>query len=250
MLQYGEFGWWSLTGVKVCLTSSSPNTVHTFCWGQVGRIKVKRLNLTQRWKFVSKKAKCHESKTSTSSLNVPVYVTLVTVIGIAEYTPLDKSWCNSWLCGSGTLCKRPCLAWPVSLQWSHPLQEIYKKNGSVSSLWYYNAISCFQVRPVTVIIFVKDSFTHLPCCRPSNDRLASTQLGPSICPRSTSNLDMMCYNKHTRYTRTNHPVGKAQVRVIYKLYKKIMLNCVFWKTFFSRQLWQVLWVLRTSYYRT
>ena len=32
---------WSLVGVKVCLTTNSPNTVHTFCSGQDGRIKVK-----------------------------------------------------------------------------------------------------------------------------------------------------------------------------------------------------------------
>ena len=41
MVRYGEFGRWSLVGVKVCLTTNSPNTVHTFCSGQVGRIKVK-----------------------------------------------------------------------------------------------------------------------------------------------------------------------------------------------------------------
>ena len=40
LVQYGEFGRWSLVGVKVCLTTNSPNTVHTFCSGQVGRIKV------------------------------------------------------------------------------------------------------------------------------------------------------------------------------------------------------------------
>ena len=39
VVQYGEFGRWSLVGVKVCLTTNSPNTVHTFCSGQVGRIE-------------------------------------------------------------------------------------------------------------------------------------------------------------------------------------------------------------------
>ena len=41
VVKYGEFGRWSLIGVNVCLTTNSPNTVHTFCLGQVGRIKVK-----------------------------------------------------------------------------------------------------------------------------------------------------------------------------------------------------------------
>ena len=41
VVQYGEFGRWSLVGVKVCLTTNSPNTFHTFCSGQVGRIKIK-----------------------------------------------------------------------------------------------------------------------------------------------------------------------------------------------------------------
>ena len=36
-----EFVRWSLVGVKVCLTTNSPNTVHTLCSEQVGRIKVK-----------------------------------------------------------------------------------------------------------------------------------------------------------------------------------------------------------------
>ena len=40
VVQYGEFGRWSLVGVKVCLTTNSPNTVHTFCSGLLGRIKV------------------------------------------------------------------------------------------------------------------------------------------------------------------------------------------------------------------
>ena len=40
VIQYGEFVRWSLIGVKVCLTTNSPNTVHRFCSGQVGRIKV------------------------------------------------------------------------------------------------------------------------------------------------------------------------------------------------------------------
>ena len=30
-----------LLGLKVCITTNSPNTVHTFCSGQVGRIKVR-----------------------------------------------------------------------------------------------------------------------------------------------------------------------------------------------------------------
>ena len=41
VVQYGEFGRWSLVGVKVCLTTNSPNTVPTFCSGKVGRIKVR-----------------------------------------------------------------------------------------------------------------------------------------------------------------------------------------------------------------
>ena len=41
VVQYGEFGRWSLVGVKFCLTTDSPNTVDTFCSGQVGRIKVR-----------------------------------------------------------------------------------------------------------------------------------------------------------------------------------------------------------------
>ena len=41
MGQYGEFGRWSLVGIKVCLTTTSPNTVHTFYSGQVGRIEVR-----------------------------------------------------------------------------------------------------------------------------------------------------------------------------------------------------------------
>ena len=40
VLQYGEFGR-SLVGVKVSLTTNSPNAVHTFCSGQVRRIKVR-----------------------------------------------------------------------------------------------------------------------------------------------------------------------------------------------------------------
>ena len=38
VVQYGEFGRWSLVGHKVSLTINSPNTVHTFCSGQ-GRAK-------------------------------------------------------------------------------------------------------------------------------------------------------------------------------------------------------------------
>ena len=41
MVQYGEFGRGSLVGVKDCLTTNSPNTVHTFCSEQVGRIKIR-----------------------------------------------------------------------------------------------------------------------------------------------------------------------------------------------------------------
>ena len=51
MVQYGENGR-SLIGVKVCLTTNSPNTVHRFCSGQVGRIKVRifgaRVNCSHR----------------------------------------------------------------------------------------------------------------------------------------------------------------------------------------------------------
>ena len=41
VVQYREFGRGSLVGVNVCLTTNSPNTVHTFCSRQVGRIKVR-----------------------------------------------------------------------------------------------------------------------------------------------------------------------------------------------------------------
>ena len=40
VVQYWEFGRWSLVVVKFCPTTSSPNTVHTFHSGQVGRIKL------------------------------------------------------------------------------------------------------------------------------------------------------------------------------------------------------------------
>ena len=40
VVQYGEFSRWCLVGVEVCQTTNSPNTVHIFCSGQVGRIKV------------------------------------------------------------------------------------------------------------------------------------------------------------------------------------------------------------------
>ena len=40
MVRYGEFGRGSIVGVKECLTTNSPNTVHSFCSGQVERIRV------------------------------------------------------------------------------------------------------------------------------------------------------------------------------------------------------------------
>ena len=45
MVQCGEFHSWSLVGVNVCLITNSPNSVHTFCSWQVGRIKVWYLGL-------------------------------------------------------------------------------------------------------------------------------------------------------------------------------------------------------------
>ena len=46
-----RIGRWSLVWVHVCLTTNSPNTVHTFCSGQVGRIKV-RIFVAWRVRYV------------------------------------------------------------------------------------------------------------------------------------------------------------------------------------------------------
>ena len=43
VVRYGEFDRWFLVGLKVCLTTNSSNTVHTFCSGQVERIRVRIL---------------------------------------------------------------------------------------------------------------------------------------------------------------------------------------------------------------
>ena len=49
VVQYGEFGRWSLVRVKVCQSTNSPNTVHIFCSEQVGRIKVGIFGVSLRW---------------------------------------------------------------------------------------------------------------------------------------------------------------------------------------------------------
>ena len=41
VVQYREIGRLSLVWVKVCQTINSPKTLHTFCSGKVGRIKVR-----------------------------------------------------------------------------------------------------------------------------------------------------------------------------------------------------------------